>query len=461
MSQEAEVDWDRFVTESNVSTVDAVENNPIYGDDALLLELAETYLTPLYIFHENSIRRKCQQIRDAIPYPNLKIRYACKALTLNAVLKIIRSEGFWIDASSLNEVHRALIAGFAPNEIYYTGEGASQDVYEELISLGILINCTSIDQLRLLIQSKGTCCSVRFNPGEGHGANTQTNTGGPSSKHGIYFDRADEVRELAKQNGVKIVAIHSHIGSGTDLEHWLRIKDKTLALADQFEDIAAINLGGGLPVVYDPSQEAPMPLEAWGAALAEAMTGYSRKRGHDIQLQIEPGRFIVAESGLLLAEAQAIKSTTADETGIDYNFVIVNSGMNHNIRPALYGSYHPIRFVAKSSSAPNTKLPYVVAGYLCESGDVFTADADGVLRPRDLEPIAVGDIMVMAGVGAYSHSLKNEYNSMSLPASVLIQSDGTPRLIERRGTLEDVMWRELDVDLSAYTPSSRSAQSLE
>jgi diaminopimelate decarboxylase len=447
--------------ESTVNTFDAVENNPIYGDDALLLELAQTYQTPLYVFHENSIRRKCQQVRNAVPYPSLRIRYACKALTLNAVLRIIRSEGFWIDASSLNEVRRAMIAGFCPDEIYYTGEGASQDVYEELISLGILINCTSIDQLRLLIKSGGTRCSVRFNPGEGHGTNTQTNTGGPSSKHGIYFDRADDVRELAAQNGVKVVAIHSHIGSGTDLDHWLRIKDKTLALAEKFEDISAINLGGGLPVIYDPSQEAPMPLEAWGAALTEAMTEYSRKRGRDIELQIEPGRFIVAESGLLLAEAQAVKSTTADDNGIDYNFVIVNSGMNHNIRPALYGSYHPIRFVAKSSKAASAKLPYVVAGYLCESGDVFTADADGILRPRDFEPIAVGDIMVMAGVGAYSHALKNEYNSMSLPASVLIQSDGTPRLIERRGSLEDIMRREIDTDLPEYASVYQSAKSLE
>jgi diaminopimelate decarboxylase len=287
---------------------------------------------------------------------------------------------------------------------------------------------------------------VRFNPGEGHGANTQTNTGGPSSKHGIYHDRAGEVKELAARNGVNIVAIHSHIGSGTDLDHWLRIKDMTLALADQFEDITAINLGGGMPVVYDSSLEAPMPLNAWGKALAEAMTEYSRKRGRDIQLQLEPGRYLVAESGLLLAEAQAVKSTTAGEDGIDYNFVIVNSGMNHNIRPALYGSYHPIRFVSKTPQSQDAKLPYVVAGYLCESGDVFTADAAGVLQPRLLSPVAVGDIMVMAGVGAYSHALKSEYNSMNLPAAVLVQPDGTTRLIERRGTLEDVMRREVDVD---------------
>lgn len=430
-----------------MSDLNAVEDNPIYSNDALVVELAQTYQTPLYVFDEGSIRRKCQQIRDAVPYKNLRIRYACKALTLNAILKIVRSEKLWIDASSLNEVHRALIAGFSPSEIYYTGEGSGREVYEELIQLGILINCTSIDQLRLLALCKGKECSIRINPGEGHGANTQTNTGGPSSKHGIYFDQLDTVKTIAQESQIRIVAIHSHIGSGTDLDHWLRIKDKTLALADQFEDITAINLGGGLPVVYNSEHEAPMPLREWGAALADSMEAYSRKRGRDIQLQLEPGRYIVAESGVLLAEAQAVKSTTATDGGVDYNFIIVNTGMNHNIRPALYGSYHPIRFVSMQQDAVvGEKKPYVVAGYLCESGDVFTTGSGGVLEPRDLDHVSVGDIMAMAGVGAYSHALKSEYNSMNLPASVLIGADGTSRLIERRGTLDDVMRREIDTD---------------
>lgn len=433
----------RFLGNS-VPDLNAVEKSQIYSNDSLLVELAQTYDTPLYVFDEDSIRRKCKQIKEAVPYRNLRIRYACKALTLNAVLKIVRSEGLWIDASSLNEVHRALIAGFDPSEIYYTGEGSGRAVYEELIQLGILINCTSIDQLRLLALCKGKQCSVRVNPGEGHGANNQTNTGGPSSKHGIYFDQMETVKTIAKQNQIKIIAIHSHIGSGTDLDHWLRIKDKTLALADQFEDITAINLGGGLPVVYDAKHEAPMPLREWGAALTDSMEAYSHKRGREIQLQLEPGRYIVAESGVLLAEAQAIKSTTTTDDVAGYNFIIVNTGMNHNIRPALYGSYHPIRFISmKKNFIKEQKKPYVVAGYLCESGDVFTTDSNGELQPRDLDHVSVGDIMVMAGTGAYSHALKSEYNSMNLPASVLIEAGGTSRLIERRGTLHDVMRREI------------------
>jgi diaminopimelate decarboxylase len=161
--------------------------------------------------------------------------------------------------------------------------------------------------------------------------------------------------------------------------------------------------------------------------------------GRDIALYIEPGRYVVAESGILLAEAGAVKSTP------DYNFVIVNTGMNHNVRPAFYGSFHPIRFIACDGRAPGNEKDYVIAGYLCESGDVFTREIDGTLAPRKFPEIKVGDLMVMGHIGAYSHTMKSEYNSMNLPASLLINREGVVSVIERRGTLNDIMRRELDV----------------
>ncbi|HVY14443.1 MAG TPA: diaminopimelate decarboxylase [Rhodopila sp.] len=410
-----------------------------FDDDATLLELARTYHTPLYVFDEATIRAKCAQLKAAITYPNHRIRYACKALTLQAVLKIILDEGLWIDASSLNEVHRALRAGFNPAEIYYTGEGATREVYGFLVEHGILINCTSIDQIRLLGSIRpGLHCSIRINPGEGHGETTKTNTGGPSSKHGIYFDQMEEAKSVAASFGIRLVGVHSHIGSGTDLKHWLTIKDKTLAIAEAFPDLEFVNLGGGLPVVYNPATDKPMPLREWGAALSSSMAAFSARLGRDIRLFIEPGRFVVAESGLLLAEVQAIKETPG------YRYAIVNTGHNHNIRPAMYGSWHPIRFIAHDGRAPGPQEDYVVAGYLCESGDVFTVTADGTLAPRPFPRLAIGDLMVMGHVGAYSHAMKSEYNSMNLPASVLIDRAGRPVVIERRGTLADIMRREVE-----------------
>jgi diaminopimelate decarboxylase len=414
-----------------------VEKNQALSD-ARLRDAALEYHTPLYLFDEQTIRDRCNELKSAITYERCKVRYACKALTLQAVLRIVLDEGLWIDASSVNEVHRALRAGFNPSEIYYTGEGATLDVYRFLVDHDVLINCTSIDQIRLLGSAKQShYCSIRVNPGEGHGATNKTNTGGPSSKHGIYFDQIGEAKAVAAAFGIKIMGVHSHIGSESDLSHWLRIKDKTLNIAHEFGDLEFVNLGGGLPVVYHPDDK-PMPLQEWGAALSSSMEEFSREFNRDITLYIEPGRYVVAESGMLIAEVQAVKHTP------EYNFVIVNTGLNHNIRPSLYGSYHPIRFVPHDGRPPGAEKEYVVAGYLCESGDVFTVNSDHTLAPRKFPAIRVGDLMVMGHVGAYSHAMKSEYNSMNLPASLLIDKKGSISVIERRGTLNDIMRRELE-----------------
>ena len=409
--------------------------------DKRLLELADEYHTPLYLFEESVIRDRCRELKAAITYPNSRIRYACKALTLQAILKIVRDEGLWIDASSRNEVERALRAGFLPGEIYYTGEGAERSVYDFLVKEGVLINCTSIDQIRLLGSvRRRTVCSLRINPGAGDGATNETNTGGPSSKHGIYFDQIDEAKAVAKSFEIKIIGIHSHIGSGgASIRPWLRIKNTTLRIAKNFEDLRFVNLGGGLPVVYDVKHDKPMPVKEWGRQLSEGMADFSKAFGRDIQLQVEPGRFIVAHCGTLLATVQATKSTPT------YHFAIVNTGLNHNPRPAMYGAFHPIRFISRTPDAPKRKRKYVVAGYLCESGDVFTRSKSGVLKPRTFPHISVGDLMVMGCVGAYSHAMKSDYNSMNMPLSVLIEASGKDVVIERRGTLADIMRREIEV----------------
>jgi diaminopimelate decarboxylase len=419
--------------------------------DQVLRDLARTYHTPLYVFDETSIRSKCRELKSAISYRNFKVRYACKALTLQAVLRIMLDEGLWIDASSINEVHRALRAGFNPEEIYYTGEGATAAVYQFLADKGILINCTSLDQLRLLGSARpGHHCSIRINPGEGHGESDKTNTGGPSSKHGIYRTQIEEAKSIARSHDLRIIGVHSHIGSGSRPEEWRqwnKINEVSLDIARGFaDDLEFVNLGGGLPVPYRTGEQ-PMDVRQWGWELSQSMGRLADDLGKDIRFFIEPGRFLVAESGLLLAEVQSIKSTPDEGGARGYNYIIVNTGLNHNIRPAMYGSHHEIRFLSEPGEVAPGKKEYVVAGYLCESGDVFTVDQDGKLRPREFSEVRVGDLMVMENIGAYSHAMKSEYNSMNLPASVLVESSGAIRVIERRGTLDDVMRRELE----AYT----------
>lgn len=409
--------------------------------------LAEKFHTPLYIFDEQTIRERCARLREALKgYENHKIRYACKALTIQAILKIIHSEGLWIDASSINEVRRALRAGFSPGEIYYTGEGATREVYSFLVNKGVLINCTSLDQIRLLGSVKPNhYCSIRVNPGRGHGEGGKTNTGGPSSKHGIYKDQITEVKEAADSFCMKIIGIHSHIGSGSKPKEWPmwnEINKITLNIARDFsDDLEFVNLGGGLPVPYRPDEEA-MDIMQWGKELSENMAELSGDLDKNIRLFIEPGRYIVAECGSLVAEVQSVKRTPDEDGEPGYNYAIVNTGMNHNIRPALYGSYHGIKIIPKDPALPSETEKYVIAGYLCESGDVFTVDDDEKLLPREFPTIRPGDLMVMENTGAYSHAMKNEYNSMNLPASILIDKEGKERVIERRGTLDDIMRRE-------------------
>lgn len=406
----------------------------------LVRGLATRYHTPLYVFVEETIRARCREVRSILSYPHTVVRYACKALTIGAILKIIRDEGVWIDASSLNEVKRALLAGFAPSEIGYTGESASVPVFSELLERGVTMNCSSLDQMRLLGRlAPGSKLSFRLNPGEGHGANNKVNTGGPASKHGIYIDQVDEVRRVAREHSLIIDGIHTHVGSGTDLSHWLRINSRVLAVARTFENLSFVNLGGGLPIVYNPETDTPMPLREWGAQLSDSMHSFAKEYGKAVRFEIEPGRFLVAESGYLIAEVQNIKRTP------DYTFALLNTGFNHNPRPAMYGSYHPLELVPHDSRALTTpRSEYVIGGYLCESGDVFTRGEDGTLLPRTFPEIQLGDLVVTGLTGAYSHAMKSEYNSMNAPASVLLEQTGEVRVIERRGTLEDIIRRELD-----------------
>lgn len=424
------------------SEINDVADHPLFKRPEAILGLMPADGTPFYIFDESIIRRNCLELKAAMIYKPSNIRYACKALTIGAILAIIREEGLWIDASSINEVERARLAGFTAAEIYYTGEGATLDIYRKLIKNDILINCTSHDQLRLLAAAGGRECSIRINPGLGSGSFKKITTGGPSSKHGIYIDQLEEAKRIAAEKGIRIIGLHSHIGSGTDPKAWLDIAKITIEAARTMQDLRILNLGGGLPVAYQPGQKS-MPLKQWGIDLEPMMTQLSTHLNREIELQIEPGRYVVAASGLLVAEVQAVKSTRGPGGRAGYDFVIVNTGLNHNIRPSLYGAFHPIKFIPRSPRPEGPKKEYVIAGNLCESGDVFTVDDKGELLPREFAEIRVGDLMVMAGVGAYSHSMMSEYNSMDLPPSLLIDLAGKPRTIERRGTIADLMRREI------------------
>lgn len=271
-------------------------------------KLASKYGTPLYVLDEQTVRKRIAELKQSI-YKHRLVRFAMKAWSSKQILKIVNSEGLGIDAVSTGEVFRALKAGIPASKIIYTADIFPDGALAFLLKKKILINCGSLDMVKeLLAKNPKAKFAIRINPGEGHGHSKKTNTGGPSSKHGIWFSEIPEVLKLAEKTKAKVIGCHIHIGSGSDFEHLARISQKTVEFAKQFPDLEFVNFGGGIPVPYKPLEQR-MNLQEYDMILAEQMRALSNEKGKIIRMEIEPGRYIVAEAGFLLARVRAIKNS--------------------------------------------------------------------------------------------------------------------------------------------------------
>jgi diaminopimelate decarboxylase len=271
------------------------------------------------------------------------------------------------------------------------------------------------------------------NPGFGHGHSRKTNTGGPSSKHGIWHENLNGAVKRVDEHGLDLVGLHMHIGSGSDFEHLGRL---ATAMASQLRslgrDLRAVSAGGGLPIPYRAGDR-PLDVDAYYRVWDAARREIEAQLGHAVQLEIEPGRYLVAESGLLLAEVRATKTVAGNR------FVLVDAGFDNLVRPAMYGSWHEISIVRRDGdAAAGASVPTVVAGPLCESGDVFTQGEGGVVTPRDLPEARVGDFVVIHDAGAYGASQASNYNSRPYAPEVLMDG-GEVRLIRRRQTIDELL----------------------
>jgi diaminopimelate decarboxylase len=302
------------------------------------------------------------------------------------------------------------------------------------------MNAGSADMLEQLgRRRRGHRVWLRVNPGFGHGHSRKTNTGGESSKHGIWHAHLDEALKHIDQYDLDLVGLHMHIGSGTDFDHLRKLAGAMVAQVKALgRDLRAISCGGGLPIPYRGDEESidlDAYFEVWDAARREI----EEIVGHSVSLEIEPGRFLVAESGQLIAQARAVKMNGRNR------FAIVDAGFNDLVRPAMYGSYHEISVVKPEGRRAEGPLqPTLVGGPLCESGDVFTQEEGGVVVPRDLPEIRVDDYVVFHDAGAYAASMASNYNTRPLAPEVLVEA-GTPRLIRRRQTIDDLLTLEEDV----------------
>ena len=403
-------------------------------DTSRLAGLAARYGTPLWTYDAATIR---QRIAELAAFDT--IRFAQKACSNTHILRLMREQGVKVDAVSRGEILRALAAGYdaqgEPSGIVFTADLLDRDTLALVVEHNIPVTAGSIDMLQQLgAAHPGHRVWLRINPGFGHGHSNKTNTGGEHSKHGIWHSDLPAALAVIRQHGLQLVGLHMHIGSGVDYGHLQEVCGAMVNLVRQVKDaghdLHAISAGGGLSIPYrdgDATVDTAHYFGLWDAARHEA----AALLGHPLALEIEPGRYLVAESGNLLAEVRATKDAGRN------HFVLVDAGFNELMRPSMYGSYHHITVVPQDGVARSEK-PSVVAGPLCESGDVFTQGDGGVVLPRSLPAANVGDLLVFHDTGAYGASMSSNYNTRPLIAEVLVDGD-SDRLIRRRQTVEELL----------------------
>jgi diaminopimelate decarboxylase len=409
--------------------------------------------TPVWVYDASAIR---QRVADLQAFD--VIRFAQKANSNIHILSLLRSLGVAADAVSLGEIERARAASFSmqgskaaaapeaftPSNLVFTADVFDHATLAKIVAERIPVNAGSTDMLRQLAQhSPGHPVWLRINPGFGHGHSSKTNTGGEHSKHGIWHTELPTALEIIRATGLQLIGLHMHIGSGVDYGHLSKVCDAMVTLAAQVDmPLHAISAGGGLSTPYkegDPRIDTAHYFSLWD----KARRAIEQTRGHKIHLEIEPGRYLTAESGLLIAEVRATKYM-----GWNY-FALVDAGFSDLMRPSMYGSYHAISVLPGATqtpkavaAAPRRIVPTVVAGPLCESGDVFTQGEGGVVQPRDLPQTQVGDLLVFHDAGAYGASMSSNYNSRCHAPEVLVDHDQV-RLIRRRQTTADLLGLEL------------------
>jgi len=396
-------------------------------------DLARDFGTPLYVYDAATIVERLRRLSrfDVV-------RYAQKANSNLAVLDLLRRHGALVDAVSAGEIARALAAGFTPGgeppAIVYTADVFDRDALELVAEHGIPVNCGSpemVDQLAARVPR--AAITLRVNPGFGHGHSRKTNTGGEHSKHGIWHEELESVVARAARLGLSVTGVHVHIGSGADVEHLARVAEACCDFARRVgPSITAVSAGGGLPTPYRDTDE-DVDVGAYFRVWDAERRKLAADLGHPVRLEIEPGRYLVAESGWLVAEIRAVKREGANR------FYLLDAGFNALARPILYGAYHPMAIApADGDTAERPLHPVVVGGPLCESGDIFTQEEGGIVRTELLPDAQVGDFLVIGCAGAYGFVMASNYNAKPRPAEVLIQR-GKPQLVRARESLEDLL----------------------
>ncbi|HLX91411.1 MAG TPA: diaminopimelate decarboxylase [Puia sp.] len=390
---------------------------------AYLKKLANTYGTPLYVYHAEKIKEQYERLQKAFAQINTRFFYACKALTNLNILRYIRSLGAGVDCSSIFEVKLALHAGFSAANILYTSNGINFIEIEEAQQLGVIINIDSLSNLEKFGRKYGHTypVGVRLRPNILAGGHIKISTGHDKSKFGIPVDQIDKVIALVEKYNMRINDLHIHTGSDIkDADVFVKGIEILFDVIPHFADLESIDLGGGFKVSYQEN-DTVTDVELLAKKLAEAFAAHPNPAGRLLQVWFEPGKFLVSESGYFITCVNVIKETSSAV------FVSVDSGFNHLIRPMFYDAYHRIENI---SNPEGEWQKYSVVGNICET-DTFAWD-------RNIREVHEGDYLAFYNAGAYGFEMSSNFNSRLRPAEVLVK-DGQTHLIREREKLEDLL----------------------
>ncbi|MGJ8654008.1 MAG: diaminopimelate decarboxylase [Opitutaceae bacterium] len=418
----------------------ATNTQPRFLDYTTARSVADQFGTPVYVYDEATLKANAAAV---LAFPNaygLTARYAMKASPNAAILQIFRKAGLHIDASSAYEVRRAIAAGYDASQISLSTQELPED-FAELYEAGLEINACSLDQLERFGKAfPGRSIGVRFNPGAGSGGNNRTNVGGPASSFGIWHEWIDQVQAIVAKYDLKVIRIHTHIGSGSDPKVWQKISSMSLDLVRQFPDVTNLNLGGGYKVAR-MANEVSTDLQECGAPVADLFRAFAAETGREIRLEIEPGTFLLANACSVLSKVQDLVSTGPE----GYEFLKLDTGMTEILRPSIYGAQHPI-FIVQPETASETR-EYMIAGHCCESGDILTPSPGDpeLLATRELPTTQIGDLCVIDGAGAYCAAMSTKhYNSYPEAAEIMLDANKKPHLIRKRQAPADLWANEVD-----------------
>ncbi len=391
-----------------------------------LINIANSYGTPLYVYHAETITQQYNKLTAAFAKSDVVFFYASKALTNINILKHLKNIGSNVDCSSINEVKLALHAGFDASRVLYTSNGIAFDEIEEAQSLGVHINIDSLSNLEKFGKKFGHSypVGIRLRPNILAGGNLKISTGHDKSKFGIPVEQIDQVVDLVNRHNIFIQGLHIHTGSEIkDVAVFVKGIEVLLDLIPLFKELEFIDLGGGFKVPYkDGDSETDIQL------LADKVKEAFDNHPHDKHLQIwfEPGKYLVSGSGYFISKVNVIKETTAA------TFVGLDTGFNHLIRPMFYDSYHKIKNISNPTGPEEN---YAVVGNICET-DTFAWD-------RKLNEVHEGDYLVFHNAGAYGFEMSSNFNSRYKPAEVLVK-DGEPHLIRKRDSFEDLLRNQVE-----------------